>query len=681
MTRFVIFIVFLFNAYHSYTQTSGQVDPAHALDNLFTIPDEDNNEEVYENTLQRLSQHINLNKASAEDLRFYQILTEAQIQSLLAYRQQHGALLSIYELQAVPGFDLSTIEKMKPWIMVRDPLSSIDRSLWNRIKDSEGYLLMRYDGTFQNKKGFSSSSDSLNKFQGSPGKKYCRLKLSRPGDYSFGFTLENDAGERLTWDPSHHQYGADFFSFHAQLQNKGVLQNIVVGDFQSQFAQGIMLGGGFGMGKGGEPITTVRKANIGLIPYTSSYETNAFTGIGTTLAITKKINLTSFYAYNRRDGSLKTDDQLITVSSFQFSGLHRNTRELLPRKQLPEQNAAAIIQYQTASLDVGAIVHHTAFEYAIAKVSRPYNQFNFQGRTNLNSGFYVNYNFRNFAFFSEFSKTIHHGSAAIAGVLSSITSKLDVALLFRKYDRDYYTFYSNAFGESTNTQNETGIYWGWKYKINSTWTAQGYFDMFNFPWLRFRNYAPSNGHEALLRLIYTPSKKIMAFIQGREELKPRNVSSPNEAQTYQTGDGVKRNYWVSVDFGIRQQLRLKSRFQYSTFTFNHSTTSGRALVQDISVTANRLQVTGRYALFDTDDYDNRQYVYENDVWLAFSLPSYSGKGLRSYLLVEYRMSKRWSIWLRYAHTRYIDRDAIGSGADVVQGNVLDDWRIECRWNW
>ena len=46
-------------------------------------------------------------------------------------------------------------------------------------------------------------------------------------------------------------------------------------------------------------------------------------------------------------------------------------------------------------------------------------------------------------------------------------------------------------------------------------------------------------------------------------------------------------------------------------------------------------------------------------------PAYSGIGLRSYLLAEFDVNKRITFWIRYSHTRYTDRDTIGSGADMI----------------
>lgn len=103
-----------------------------------------------------------------------------------------------------------------------------------------------------------------------------------------------------------------------------------------------------------------------------------------------------------------------------------------------------------------------------------------------------------------------------------------------------------------------------------------------------------------------------------------------------------------------------------------------ALVQDISYDLGKLALSGRYSLFDTDDYDNRQYVYERDVWLAYSMPAYSGIGIRSYILAEYAVNKKLTFWIRYARTRFTDRDEIGSGPDTITGNTKTDIRIQMK---
>jgi len=68
----------------------------------------------------------------------------------------------------------------------------------------------------------------------------------------------------------------------------------------------------------------------------------------------------------------------------------------------------------------------------------------------------------------------------------------------------------------------------------------GYFDLFSFPWLKYRSYSPSKGSEWLVRFNFHPSKTVSVFLQMREESKQRNTGVVNNL--YLTDQGTKRNY-------------------------------------------------------------------------------------------------------------------------------------------
>ncbi len=645
-------------------------------DELFGFQDEDlNYQELYENMVQLLANKINLNTASADELRFLNLLTEQQVQSLLTYRNENGALLSVYELQAIPGFDLPAIYKIISFVRVDD---SAGENLWSRIRSTDNnYFIIRYDYTPETKKGSTDSATPNARFHGHDGDLYIRFRTSKPGDFSFGFTLDKDAGETIRWNPSAKQYGFDFMSFHAQVQNKRKLKNLVLGDFQTQFGQGLLLGGSFGYGKGSEAVMTVRRSNLGFLPYTSANEMGYKRGIAATVEITKAIFVSAFYSNTWRDASLTSANDTLTdftISSFQTTGFHRNNNELANRHSVREQNYGGVLNFRKNGYDAGLIVNTIQFGAPVNRNPTRYNQFSFSGNGLTNTGVFLNYTFHNVTFFSEAAHTIHAGSGLVAGILGSLTPKLDLALHYRNYQRNFHSLYANAFSEGSTPQNESGIYWGWKYRWSKKYSASGYADLFTFPWLRYRSYAPSNGHEWLMRFTWQPTRKIVLFVQAREESKVRNTS---EASTlYLTAPGVKRNYWFNCDYPAGDNISLKTRAQFSTYEFDGNRTRGMILLQDVRINVGKLSVTARYALFDTDDYDNRHYVYERDVWLAYSLPAYSGQGVRNYIVTEYSVNKKLSLWLRYAHTRYTDRDVIGTGADTITGNRRNDIRAQ-----
>ena len=666
------------NAYWSFAQAYRDNEPDLSMlaDELVGFQDTDADyEEIYENLVQIITNPLNLNTASIEQLRSLHMLSEKQIHAFMNYKSEEGNLFSIYELQAIPEFDLHMINRMLPFVKVIAPQSSISPSMLKRmLEPGNNYLLTRYERTIETKKGFLETDDDK-RFKGSPDKFYMRFRSSKPGDFSIGLTADKDAGEPFSWSPRKNQYGPDFLSCHAQIINKGTIKNLLIGDFQCQFAQGLILGGAFGLGKGGETITTTRKSNIGILPYSSVNESGFYRGAAATIELHKNLLVSGFYSGTRRDATMGSDDALnTTISSFQYSGLHRSNRELANRKQILETSYGTVLNYRKRRVDAGIIFQSMHYSIPIEKTASVYNQFLFQGKQNTNISSFFNYTVSNFSFFSEAAKSLAGGFGAIAGVLGALHQNLEVSIVYRKFDKNFYTFYSNAFSENSQPQNETGIYWGWKYAWNKRYSVSGYTDLFRFPWLAYRRYAPSQGYEWLLRFNYQPSRNILMFVQAREESKARNLPAANNL--YSVAQGTKRNYWAVVQYSVTDHLKLKTRAQFSTFYINNATTEGLVLLQDIIFSAGRFQFSARHALFDTEDYDNRQYVYENDAWMAFSFPAYYGVGIRNYFLIEYKVSKMLSFWIRYARTRYTNRDEIGSGSDAIEGNTRNDIKFQ-----
>jgi hypothetical protein len=674
----VMLCMFVLHVTSCYSQNMAErIDLSRVADELIGFQDGASDDpNAFDNLIQVMSHPLNLNLASSDDLRALHLLSESQINALANYKQTNGAMISIYELQAVPEFDMETIRKLSAFVNVIDPHARLNQSILNRMfLEENSYLVTRYERTIEQKNGYRRQEDPQRKFTGSADEWYLRFKTSKPGDFSFGFTLEKDAGEEIQWQPSKKQYGFDFISYHAQVQAKGRLKNLIIGDFQTQFGQGLVLGGAFGLGKGAETVTTARRTNAGLLPYASVNESAFYRGIGATYALNKNILVTTFGSSISRDGTLQDEETNGTsISALQFTGLHRNEAERANRKILKETNYGTVINYTSPQLDAGVIFNRVGFSKPVIKNPNVYNQFSFRGTSQNNMSAFLNYNFLNLTFFSEWAMSLSAGNSIIAGLIGSLHKNFDVTLVHRKFDRNFFSFYANAFAESTQPQNESGFYWGWKYYWSRKYTVAGYVDLFRFPWLGFRRYAPSSGHEWLLKFNYQPSKKWSAFVQVREENKARNLSQENNL--YTLGPATKRNYWLVLNCVVNERLKMNFRIQYSTFVHNNEPSDGMVLLHSVVYSLGRLQLSARHAVFDTDNFDNRQYVYENDVFMAFSLPAYEGIGVRNYVLLEYKVSKKMSIWARYARTRYTDRSEIGSGLEMIDGNIRKDIKFQ-----
>jgi hypothetical protein len=642
---------------------------------------------VFDNLAQLYANPLDLNTATRDELTATYLLTEQQLTALLAYRTTHGDLLDIAELQAVPDFDVPTIQRLRPFVTIRqNPLTT------NVPTPTDHYLIMRYERVLEEQKGFSEAVPNRNgtlptRYMGSPGQWFLRYRNTRPGAYSVGLTMEQDPGELFRWNADTRQYGPDFVSFHAQIQNRGRWKNLIIGDFQQQIGQGLLLSAGFSLGKNAETILTVRRPTLGARAYTSLSEFGYLRGISGTYALAPSLDLTLFAARNRRDANLRLAQTTHedTITSFVTSGLHQTTSDLLDLRAVLEINLGGHLHYHRGGLQLGLTYLQTTYDKTVRKRALTYNEYEFTGRHNTLVGLHGGYVWRNTNLFGEAayssgSLTHSGGVGAVLGTLVSLSRSLDVALLMRHYDRTFHSFYGNAFAEGSRPINEQGIYGGVKYSLYRKLTLSGFIDMFRFPGWKYLIDGPSGGFDYLLTATYTPNRSTRFSLIFHDERKQKNTPGSRLTPRPLT-ETTRRSLALTADYAPAPGLTMRTRLQGGTFRYasESSTSQGFALVQDATYERGRWSLSGRVALFGTDDYDSRQYVYERDVLYAFSFPAYFDRGMRHYLLMRYTASQHLDIWVRYARTDLTNQPDIGSDLDLIAAPHKTELKAQVRW--
>jgi len=719
--RKVAFVGLILSSWVAFSQNES-IDLEQFAERLFQVQDENiAYEDIYESLLLFYSDKLHLNKATPEELESLYLLSPGQIASFFDYRDQFGNLISIHELQSIPLFDLQTIRSMLPFVTVKERLVDNRPFLQRLIHEENNYFLLRYSRRLERQVGYSAPLPLINslikdeegevfdtvstppeRYLGSPDKIYGRFRTSHKDDFSLGFTFEKDAGEAFSFDQN--RVGFDFYSYHLLLENKLGFDKIMLGDFQLQSGQGIVFGAGFNAGKGAETVNSIKRSTIGIRPYTSVLESGFFRGMG----LTKKmgdVELTSFYSNLNRDGNIEVDSlefalifngnqvntavpavnpNLVFEEEFANSiintGLHRTNRELGRKYTINEQSYGGMVTYSpNRRLRLGVNALHTRFKIPIGKTPNNYNQFEFKGDRNTIASIFGNYTWQNFSFFGEAARSSSSGVGAVGGLVASLSSKIDFALMLRNYDKDFHSFYGNAFSEGSRNINEKGTYWGLAIKPSRKHKLNLYYDRFSFPWLRFRTEAPSVGNEWLVRYSHQPTKKINMYAQIRQQT--RQLTLPSENLNILT-DQVRFNYLFNVDYEITNRLKLKTRVQGSTQNQASEKTKGFAIIQDVNFTFWKVKFHTRMALFETDNFSNAQYVHENDVLYSFSIPAYAGSGIRNYIMARYDPFKNLSFWVRYARTTFPSPDAaratIGSSLEASQGDTSSEIKMMVR---
>ncbi len=629
---------------------------------------------------------LNLNQATAEELEEMQLLTDVQINDLLLHRQRFGKLISIYELQSLKYWDMTTIQLILPFVRVDDRLDNLHVSLKEAFQQGKFEAFFRFQTIVEDKKGYDDVSDSIlnssnSYYHGDPNRYYTRLRFSYRTNLSIGVTAEKDPGEEFF--KGSQKNGFDFYSAHAFYKGGKYLKAVALGDYQVQIGQGVNFWSGYAFGKTAD-VTNVKKTAKSLKPYTSVDETRFMRGAAVELGY-KNFSLTSFASYKGVDASVTNIDSLDNneafVSSINLTGFHRTNSEIERKNQLKEMILGSNLRFKLRNLQVGIAAVYQGYDKDYVKDTFAYNQFDFRGKDNLSLSADYSYVIRNFNFFGEISRVSYSGAfAQLHGVLMSLDHRVSMSLVYRNYQKDYQTFYNAGFAEGSRTQNEKGIYSGLKVNWSRAVSTNIYVDLFKFPWLRYQVDAPSSGHEFMIQQGYRPSRKFEIYVRFREQKKERN-SRNSDGTITELEDVLQRNYRFNLSYKVSDAVRLKSRVEYVTIDRPSNTKeNGMILTQDIIYKPKSfpLSFSLRYALFDTDSYDTRIYTYENNALYVFSVPSYYYRGSRAYVLVRYKFWRKFDLWFRYGVNIYANRSSLGSGAEMIQGNTKTDITIQLR---
>jgi hypothetical protein len=59
---------------------------------------------------------------------------------------------------------------------------------------------------------------------------------------------------------------------------------------------------------------------------------------------------------------------------------------------------------------------------------------------------------------------------------------------------------------------------------------------------------------------------------------------------------------------------------------------------------------------------------------------FSGKGYRYYFNLRYKINKKLSLFGRFAQTIYDEKNEIGSGLDLIQGNKKSEIKMQAMYS-
>ena len=616
----------------------------------------------------RLQEPVNLNSATREQLEQFPFLSDIQIEHLLAYIYIHGQMETIYELQLVEELDRQTIQYLLPFVCIKD-INNEPAFRWKTmLKDAGRYgkneVLTRLDIPFYKRKGYEHT--------------YLGPSVYNSVKYTFryrdqlyaGGVAEKDAGEPFA--ALHNRYGYDYYSFYLLLQNCGRLKSLAVGNYRLSFGQGLVMSTDYLMGKT-IYASSFNNRSAGIKRHSSTDEYNYFRGVATTVALTKRLSVSAFYSHRNMDGVV-TDGEITSVYK---TGLHRSRKEADKKNLLTSQLTGGNVSYQQNHIRLGITGVYYVFNRPYEPELTGYSKYNIHGNHFYNLGIDYAYRWRRFSFQGE-TAIGKQGWASLNRLQYSPVQDIQFMLIHRFYSYDYWAMYAHSFGEGSTVQNEQGYYVGLETTPFSHWRFFVSFDLFSFPWKKYRINKPSRGTDGLIQATFTPRTNLSMYLKYRYKQKERDLTGSKGTLTLPIFHHQLRyrlNYSLNDVFSSR-----------TTLDYNHFHSQDRAATKGYQVTqmiSSQLPWTRLFAdvqgsYFCTDDYDSRVYVSEKGLLYTFYTPSFQGRGFRCAVRLRYELNKHWLFITKFGETIYLNRNEIGSGNDLIYGNKKADIQMQLR---
>ena len=621
---------------------------------------------------------IDLNQTNEQELAKLLILSPLQITSLLEHREQTGKFLSLLELQGIANFDLSTVERLSPFVKVSSVSTLEGLTLRQLYNDSEQQLMARYGTIFQEQRGYLITDSTRSRYLGDANRYMLRYRLNFRNRLRVAINAEKDAGEPFFREKQ--RFGFDHYGVSLYAKDVGIFKELLLGNYALQIGQGLVMWNGLSFGKGAMMTSSARQG-VGLRSYTSMNEHNYLSGLSTRLSI-DKWEITPFISWRKLSGnrSLAEDGRYI-ISSISASGLHRTPNEQRNRRAINQGVVGIDVTYRYKRLKLGAVGVYTQYDGTIVHDGSRRHAYSFEDDRLINFGVNYQYTFRNIYLFGETAHEYGRGWATLNGLIASLHPKVSAFANYRNYQRNYHAVFAQALGEGSAVANEEGVYTGIMLHPSRKWEWMSYIDMFRFPWLRYRVDEPSAGMDLLSQLTYTWYKIGRVSLRYRHRLKQENNRDrPPERVVV---DARKDQLRLAFQYKLSAKWEIRTRAEGVRYEKEGRTDFGWMAYQDVFWKPDRLpiQVNMRLAVFATDSYDARLYAYENDVLYASAFPMYNGKGGRSYVNLRYRIGRKTDFWLRYARNRYLNVETVGSGLDQSEGPHRSDIKVQLRYRW
>ena len=644
-------------------------------------------EEAYEHLNELAQQPLDINIVTQEELMQIPGLDQNQINDILQYRHRYGKMRSIEELAMIESIDLNLRnylecfliaedESTKPWYgkeQLRENLKKMRHSLVMTVKTPTYY---RAGDKSAPTRTFMGDNRYAGKYLGDPVNHSFRYSLKVGENITFNLSGGKSAGEPFGGE--HNKWGYDRYAFNLRVTHVGRFSQIILGQFRGQFGMGLVMNNNFTLGKQGM-LSAVGRRLTTFTPHSSISDSKHFQGIAAMARLTNRIQMAAFFSYRNIDATLNADS---TISTILTSGYHRTILEMGKKNNSSLMTMGTHLSYEYRNWGVGVSAVYSRLNREMNPTysktgkqnqSQLYRLYYPRGNSFWNVSADYRYRWREIRLNGETAVDKDFHIATVNSMTWRTPWRLTLMAVQRYYTYQYNALYGSSFGDGGSVKNESGLYVGAKWDVGKNMVIEGYTDIAYFPWYKYlvsnSSYSWDNS------LTGTLNKANWSFsLRYRIKMKQRDKTINKDRKLLTKYDQRLRLLAIYN----KEKWNLRTQLEGCSLSFDE-TTKGYILAQSASYKpTDGLEIYGNAAYFNTDDYDSRLYSFERGVRYSFGSTSYYGKGIHAALMLKYSPLYKLTLQGKVSHTRYFDRQTIGTAERLIFSSHYTDIDIQVQ---
>ncbi|MBN1897327.1 MAG: helix-hairpin-helix domain-containing protein [Spirochaetes bacterium] len=703
--------------------TVSQEAPEEEVDDIVETLIEDSEEEEDEtkDVLQKYKDSpLDLSQASMSDLTEFPFLSPILALRIIQYRDKKG-FNSVPDLKNVEGLTDDIYNQIAGFVTVKKPFIVVEGKKVKKKPAFGGKITFRFVADHPYSEEYLKNG-IYNRYIHNPVGLKEKVELHYGQLAEAGFIMERDVGEEDL---------NDMQKYFIQFNNLWYVKKLIFGNYRLYFGQGLVLSSPGGSAKGGE-VVRIKEKSKGIKADLTSSENAYFFGPALQLEFSD-LTLYGFYSFKKHDATLEDQgsrlvssdydddtpeddsDNIITSFDTEDDGRHLTGSDRKKIDNLERKFIGSRIEYSVLqTLKIGSTYYHSTYSVPLNPEVKNNYYYKFRGDWLDVAGFDFDFIYHSMNLFGEVAVSFFpriqdpvfydpydpsntdEKDTSLGFLIGNVidVGQFETALLYRKYDRDFYNFDNGAFQESDD-QNEEGVYWANRLKLDRQTKIWMYIDAYRMDWRKYYEIMPTRGYEVYSQIERKFLSKFKYTVRGKIENKDMKVTTEQGSEVF----------WVQNDWRIRNEIqwepskniRYRLRYEFSRTEYEDLDIlyNGYLVFADIRYSpTTRLTFYLRDIIFDTP-YEARIWEYEN------TIPSYmenlafygTGRGNRLYLMLKDKVDENLLWNLKIARTTYFEAtsiqrsDILGEDeeesesevAETVLGNSQYDFRMEIQY--